>query len=216
TTSFNKFNVNRQYATVTQVPKDTKSEKKKSPSLFEYDVLIKDEMVIDPKGQSNYFVFGDTKVSDILDKKRSTEILTTTPDSKIIEALETMTKKDVGAILVVNDKEELIGIFTERDYMRKVTLAGLSSRVNTIKEVMTTGVKTITKDLCVVETMQIMTNQRFRHLPVVDPATKKIVGVVSIQDCIKSVHDNQKETIKYLREFLNDANSYSMKHNKKW
>eukprot|EP01133_Synstelium_polycarpum_P010866 gene10866-12660_t len=176
-------------------------------SLYEYEPLAEDR--VDTKEQISYFVFGDSKISEIVAKKKVKEVLTIKEHDLIINAVRKMVDSGVGSILVVNDKNHLKGIFTERDYVGKVALAGLSSRSSKVSEVMTTGVKTVSSDACVVDTMQIMTTERFRHLPVIDRNTKAVVGLVSIQDLIKSVHDNQKETIKYLREFLSDSSSYS-------
>ncbi|EFA85354.1 hypothetical protein PPL_02357 [Heterostelium album PN500] len=182
-------------------------------SLYEYKSAAKE--VLGTETPSTYFVFGDTKIKEILEKKEKRELLTINSDQLIIEALRKMTQNKVGAIMVLDSNGQLEGIFTERDYVGKVALQGLSSRQSLVKEVMTRGVKTISADSCVVDTMHIMTNQRFRHLPVVDKESNKVLGMVSIQDLIRSVHDNQKETIKYLREFLSDANSYSYNKNPK-
>ncbi|EGG21648.1 hypothetical protein DFA_01534 [Cavenderia fasciculata] len=180
-------------------------------SLYEYEPLS-ENIVVTAREQNNYFVFGDKKVGEILEKKKDNEIVTVGEHELIINAIRKMVDKKIGSILVVNSENKLKGIFSERDYLSKVNLAGLSSRESPVEQVMTKNVKTIKSDTCTLDAMKIMTTKKFRHLPVVDN-NKHIIGVVSIQDLINSVHSNQKETIKYLREFISDSNSYSLSGN---
>jgi len=102
-----------------------------------------------------------------------------------------MVQHNVGSILMM-DGSEVAGIFTERDYLRRVALRGRTSRTTRVEEVMTTDVIRVKPDTSIEECMQIMTAHKCRHLPVVDEGT--LTGIVSIGDCVKQVsHDAQSE-----------------------
>ncbi|KAF2078228.1 hypothetical protein CYY_000419 [Polysphondylium violaceum] len=190
-------------------PKDQSGYMKKS--LYDYDPLAKDHQLI-KTAESEYFVFGDKTVGEILKSKENKELLTINDSDTIYQAIEKMENHGVGALLTV-DKEtgSLVGIITERDYLGKCALRGLSSKEAKVSDIMTRGVKTISPNLCVVEVLAIMTKERFRHIPVTDESGSKVIGLVSITDLIKVLQKNQKDTIKYLREFLNDSTGYSYK-----
>lgn len=122
-----------------------------------------------------------------------------TPDVSVFDALAVMAKHDIGAVLVVQN-DRLTGIFTERDYARKLVLKGLNSRDATVGELMTPNVCTVTPSHTVDEVMNIMTENRFRHLPVVERG--KIVGIVTIGDVVKSIIVQQEMTINHLSNYI--------------
>ncbi|QID18459.1 CBS domain-containing protein [Nitrogeniibacter mangrovi] len=139
-----------------------------------------------------------TTVQQILDHKGSGTI-SVTPEATVMDALELMAKHDVGGVLVLKDGR-LVGIFTERDYARKVAIKGLSSRDATIGELMTTNVSTITPDCSTDEVMNIMTQHRFRHLPVLKD--DRLCGIVTIGDVVKAVIAEHEATIHQLSSYI--------------
>jgi len=128
------------------------------------------------------------------------EIFSVTPNTSVLDALKLMTEKNISALLIIEDKQ-LLGIFTERDYARKIVLQGKASKDTPINEAMTANPITVSTadsiDLC----MQIMTEKHIRHLPVV---TEDIpVGMVSIGDVVKFIIADQKQTISQLESYIN-------------
>lgn len=121
------------------------------------------------------------------------------PDVSVLEALKIMMEKNISALLVT-EGEQLKGIFTERDYARKIILQGKSSRDTAIRDVMTTGPHTIGPDEAIDQCMQLMTNNHFRHLPVLDGET--VVGIISIGDLVKSIIEDQQQTISQLQSYI--------------
>lgn len=121
------------------------------------------------------------------------------PDVSVFQALTVMAQRDIGAVLVI-ENERLVGIFTERDYARKLVLKGLNSRESSVGELMTPNVCTITPSQTVDDVMNIMTDNRFRHLPVVERG--KIVGIVTIGDIVKAIIDEQERTISQLSNYI--------------
>ena len=126
-------------------------------------------------------------------------ILSTAPDARVYDALQLMADKNVGALLVM-DAGQLIGIFTERDYARKVILHGKSSHDIRVREIMTEKLVTVHPGQTVEECMSLMTDKRVRHLPVMEGS--KLVGVVSIGDLVKEVISDQEQTIKQLESYI--------------
>lgn len=137
-------------------------------------------------------------VRQILDQKGS-KIYTIAPDASVLEALKMMADHNIGCVLVT-EGEQLVGIFTERDYARKLALHGLTSRESKVRDLMTPNVCTITPTLTIDAVMNIMTENRFRHLPVVEHG--KIVGIVTIGDVVKNVIDQQEKTISHLSSYI--------------
>lgn len=121
------------------------------------------------------------------------------PDVSVLDALSVMARHDIGSVLVTQN-DRLAGIFTERDYARKLVLKGLNSKEATVGDVMTPNVCTITPSQTLDAVMNIMTENRFRHLPVVDHG--KIVGIVTIGDVVKAVIDQQEKTINHLSSYI--------------
>lgn len=137
-------------------------------------------------------------VSKILAKKGNF-IYSVTPDTTVFKALEVMAEKNVNALLVMED-DKLAGIFTEKDYARKVVLKGKTSKSMLIKELMTTKLITVTPETSIDECMQLMTNKFIRHLPVI--SYNKVTGVISIGDVVKYIIDEQKFIIENLEHYI--------------
>ena len=121
------------------------------------------------------------------------------PDASVLEALKIMMEKNISALLVTED-ERLRGIFTERDYARKIILQGKSSKDTAIRDVMTKDPHTVTPEEAVDHCMQLMTDKHFRHLPVLHGST--IVGIISIGDLVKSIIEDQQQTISQLQSYI--------------
>ena len=122
------------------------------------------------------------------------------PEQSVLRALEIMAKVDVGALLVLDGKK-LVGVFSERDYARKVILQGKASRNTAISEVMSEHVVSVTTDQSIEECMAIMTEKRIRHLPVLDKE-HNVVGIISIGDVVKEIVDEQKFIIGQLEDYI--------------
>ena len=121
------------------------------------------------------------------------------PDAKVIEALQIMAQKDVGA-LVVMESGRLSGMLSERDYARKVILRGKSSQDVPVREIMTAEVVTVDPSRTIEECMALVTHRRIRHLPVVEDGN--LIGLVSIGDLVKEVIAEQEQTIKQLESYI--------------
>lgn len=121
------------------------------------------------------------------------------PDDTVRDALEVMARHDIGAV-VVTEGGRLVGIFSERDYARKVILQGKASRDTPVRDVMTSDVVTVAPSRTVGECMTTMTERRIRHLPVVEEG--RLVGVVSIGDAVKAVMEEQRFVIQQLEGYI--------------
>jgi CBS domain-containing protein len=139
-----------------------------------------------------------TIVRHILDKKGQF-VWTIRPDDTVFAAIEEMARKDVGALVVV-DNGDPIGIFTERHYARNVFLKGRSSPTTVVKDVMRAGFLYVTPDRTVEECMAIMTVERVRHLPVMDDGN--LVGLISIGDLVKSIIEDREFVIGQLTNYI--------------
>lgn len=117
------------------------------------------------------------------------------PQESVYEALRLMDRQGVGALLVM-EQDQLVGIISERDYARKIILHGRNSRDTRVSDIMTSKVITVHPDTTLEECMQLMTENRIRHLPVVDG--ERVVGVISIGDAVREIIHRQRETIKNL------------------
>jgi len=122
------------------------------------------------------------------------------PDQTVLHALEIMAENDVGALLVLDGKH-LVGVFSERDYARKVILRGKSSSHSLVSEVMSGKVVYVTLSRTIEECMAIMTEEHFRHLPVLDDE-QNVVGIVSIGDLIKETISQQEFIIGQLENYI--------------
>jgi len=123
-----------------------------------------------------------------------------TPDQSVLRALEIMAEVDVGALLVLDDKQ-LIGVFSERDYARKVILQGKASRNTAVSEVMSDKVISVTTEQSIEDCMAIMTERHIRHLPVLD-RDGGVLGIVSVGDIIKEILNEQQFVINQLENYI--------------
>jgi CBS domain-containing protein len=139
-----------------------------------------------------------TIVRHILDKKGQL-VWTIGPDDTVFAAIQEMARKDVGALVVVENGDP-IGIFTERHYARDVFLKGRSSPMTVVKDVMRTGFLYVTPERTVEECMAIMTAERVRHLPVMDDGN--LVGLISIGDLVKSIIEDREFVIDQLTNYI--------------
>jgi len=137
-------------------------------------------------------------VKHILQSK-STAIFAVSRDTFVLEALQIMTEKNISALLIIED-EKLLGIFTERDYARKVVLHGKSSKNTAIQDIMTANPHTISPADSIESCMVLMTNNHFRHLPIVEE--DKVIGMLSIGDLVKFIIEDQKQTIDHLQSYI--------------
>ena len=132
-------------------------------------------------------------------KEKGQNIWSLDPETLVYDAIEMMANKHVGALLVTSDGK-LVGIISERDYARKVILQERSSKQTQVKEIMTSSVIVVRPDQTVEDCMRLMTENRIRHLPVVE--NEKVLGVVSIGDLVKWVVSAQAETIHQLQHYI--------------
>ncbi|MBS3897106.1 CBS domain-containing protein [Silanimonas sp.] len=137
-------------------------------------------------------------VRQILDGK-DTPLVTVGPDDAVLEALKRMAEAGVGAVLVM-DAGRLVGILTERDYARKVVLQGRASATTPVRAIMTSPVRTVGPEQRAGECMEMMSEYRFRHLPVVEDDV--VLGVVSIGDLLKLVIEEQRHEIAALQSYI--------------
>ena len=137
-------------------------------------------------------------VRQMLSEKGSA-VVSIAPDTSVFDALKVMSEKNIGAVLVMED-EVLLGIFSERDYARKVILAGRSSKTTNVKELMTSKVYCIDPSRTIQDVLELMNEHRFRHVPVME--SEKVIGVLSSGDVMRGVVAEQKNTIDSLENYL--------------
>ncbi|MFD0939718.1 CBS domain-containing protein [Pedobacter boryungensis] len=138
-------------------------------------------------------------VQQILNTK-PVQIYSVLPTTSVLDALKIMTDKNISALLIMEDVT-LLGIFTERDYARKIILHGKSSKDTLINDAMTTAPITVNPADSIELCMQIMTDKHIRHLPVIE--AEKVAGMVSIGDVVKFIIADQKQTISQLESYIN-------------
>jgi CBS domain-containing protein len=139
-----------------------------------------------------------TSVRQVLEAKGATT-LSLPPSATVYEALELMATNDVGSV-VVADGDCLLGIFTERDYARKLILQGRSSKDTRVSELMTSNILTVSPTQTIEDCMEMITDNRVRHLPVVEKG--RLVGIISIGDVVKAVIADQQRTIQQLSSYI--------------
>ena len=143
-------------------------------------------------------------VANILKSKPDPTIYAIAPAASVFDALKLMAEKSIGA-LVVTEGEQVVGIITERDYARKVILMARSSKETSVRDIMTSSVMYVRSDHTSEECMVLMTENRLRHLPVVD--SSKLVGLISIGDLVKDIISEQKFIIEELEHYITGERS---------
>lgn len=138
-------------------------------------------------------------VKDILNAKRDSDTFTIEPGVLVWDAIKLMTEKSVGALLVT-ENNQLLGIVSERDYLRKVALQGRSSQSTAVKDIMTANPITVAPEQSLEVCMELMTEKRIRHLPVV--SDNKLLGMLSIRDLLESTMEEQKSLILQLEQYI--------------
>jgi len=132
-------------------------------------------------------------------KAKGQEVWTVRPDQTVYAALELMAEKEIGALVVV-ERDQVIGILSERDYARKVVLRGVTSRETKVAEIMSKRVVFVRPDQTVEECLGLMTQKRCRHLPVLKE--KKLVGLISIGDAVKEIIAAKEHRISQLENYI--------------
>ena len=138
-------------------------------------------------------------VKNLIESKGSS-VYTINQNETVFKALEELAKYDIGALVVKDNKDSIVGIFSERDYARKVTLKGKSSKKAKVKDMMTTEVYHVKPKNYLRECLQLMTKKRTRHLPVLED--EKLVGLVSIGDIVNRIISEQKTKIHDLESYI--------------
>lgn len=138
------------------------------------------------------------RVRDVLQVKGS-RVFTIEPDASVYDAIKVMADELIGALVVMNG-DRLVGLISETDYARKIVLQGRTSANTQVREIMTDRVLYVSPDHDISECMALMTEKRFRHLPVLDDG--KLVGLISIGDLVKSIIDEQLFTIEQLERYI--------------
>ena len=139
------------------------------------------------------------KVQDVLTARNNNETFSVTPHTSVWDAISLMADKGIGALLVI-ENEVLVGIMSERDYLKKVALMGRASQTTTVSDIMTANPFTVTPDQDMEACMQLMTDKRIRHLPVVNNG--KIIAMISIGDLLKNTLEEQKRLILQLEQYI--------------
>ncbi len=137
-------------------------------------------------------------VSELLQAKGH-EVWSVTPDTLVYDSLKLMADKNVGALLVL-DADKVVGVFSERDYARKVILKGKSSKELSVEEIMSAEVVSVNPSQSIEECMALMTNKRIRHLPVLEG--NRLVGIISIGDVVKATISEREVTITHLENYI--------------
>jgi CBS domain-containing protein len=138
------------------------------------------------------------RVSQIL-RGKGTDVLKIDASATVFEAIKKIVEVNVGSILVT-EGEEVVGIMTERDYLRKIAIHGRTSHDTLVGEIMTSPLVYVTPETSIEESMAIMTDRRIRHLPVVE--NDDVVGIISIGDLVKFQSQEQSFQIQYLTEYI--------------
>ncbi|MBB1472775.1 MULTISPECIES: CBS domain-containing protein [unclassified Luteimonas] len=133
-------------------------------------------------------------------ESKAPEVHAIGPDAPVIDAIRLMSEKGIGALLVLGNGGRLVGILSERDYARKVVLAGRSSKDTPVRDIMTADVVTVGLGDDASACMRMVTERRIRHLPVVDGDA--VLGVVSIGDLVKAVIEEQQEELQQLQRYI--------------
>jgi CBS domain-containing protein len=140
-----------------------------------------------------------TTVREVLDRK-GRDVFAVGPEAPVYRALELMAEKHIGALVVLDADRHLIGVVSERDYARKIALAGRSSKETPVRDIMTTKLFCVSPAQSVEECMELMTDKGVRHLPVLEG--ERLEGIISIGDVVKSKLSEQEFIIEQLEHFI--------------
>lgn len=132
-------------------------------------------------------------------KKREATVWSLTPQMSVFDALKQLADHDVGAMMVM-DGGKLVGVFSERDYTRKIALAGKSSKETSVKDIMTANVLTVTSKTGTKDCMALMSQKKIRHLPVLDG--DQVIGMISIRDIMDDIIRDHELTISQLQSYI--------------
>lgn len=139
-------------------------------------------------------------VEDYLKKNKDKQIWHMSKEKNVREALILMSQKNIGAIIILENDTKPIGIFSERDYARKVILEGRSSQNTSLEEVMSKNLICVSKKHSIKQCMEKMTENRIRHLPILE--NEKVIGIISIGDVLKVMISEQKELIEHYQRYI--------------
>ena len=139
-------------------------------------------------------------VKHLLDAK-GRNLISISPGASVFEAIKLMADESIGSLVVLDEQGELAGIVTERDYARKVIVKGRSSKETPVADIMTTDVLTTATDHSVYACMELMTEKRIRHLPVVE--NDEVTAIISIGDLVQAIIADQQEEIEHLEHYIN-------------
>ena len=133
-------------------------------------------------------------------KSKSPEIITVRPNDSVFVALQVMASYNVGALPVVSTDDGLVGIFSERDYARKVALKGMKSESTEVRDIMTSEVICANLAMSVLDCMQLMSGKKIRHLPILEG--RELLGILSIGDLVKAIIEDQQFQIQQLEQYI--------------
>lgn len=139
-------------------------------------------------------------VKHLLDAK-GRNLISISPGASVFEAIKLMADESIGSLVVLDEQGKLAGIVTERDYARKVIVKGRSSKETPVADIMTTDVLTTATDHSVYACMELMTEKRIRHLPVVE--NDEVTAIISIGDLVQAIIADQQEEIEHLEHYIN-------------
>jgi CBS domain-containing protein len=137
--------------------------------------------------------------ADVLKSKPHRDVYTIPPDASVLDAVRLMAEKDIGALLVT-EGDRVVGIVSERDYARKITLMSRSSRDTRVRDIMTADVMYVRPSHTTEQCLAVMTENRLRHLPVMDNG--KLIGLISIGDLVKDIISEQRFVIAQLEHYI--------------
>lgn len=138
-------------------------------------------------------------VKKLLEGKQVNRMCSLSPDKMVIDALELMTRENIGAVMIM-EGDKLVGIFSERDYARKGIIKGRKAKSTPVTDVMTGNVFTVTPEMSLEDCMQLFSDKHIRHLPVV--SDDKVVGMLSIGDIVTAIMKEQKDHIQFLEKYI--------------
>ncbi|KMN30542.1 MULTISPECIES: CBS domain-containing protein [Chromobacterium] len=141
-------------------------------------------------------------VRQLLDSKPNRALVYVTPDSTVFQALQVMAENDIGAVLVM-EEGGIIGIFSERDYARRIVLQGRTSAGTKVRDIMTSRVVYVTPSQTLDDCMALMTEKRIRHLPVLEG--REVMGMLSIGDLVRATIEEQEQVINHLVHYIQSA-----------